>query len=82
MKRTQNMPSWVYLGLWGIQSRRAALGYFIASLIVAIAIAVLSVLMQDYWLASIVLVPFWYWAAIKWGDNNALWPTKEDSAKA
>ena len=38
MKKKENMPSWAYWGLYGINSRKVCVRYFIASLILFISI--------------------------------------------
>ena len=45
MKKKENMPSWAYLGLWGINSRKVLLRYFIGSLILFIVFIILAIIL-------------------------------------
>lgn len=75
MKKKENMPSWAYWGLWGINSRKVALGYFIVTLILSFVIIPVGILVQDYSLLVVPLVPLWYWLSLKWADKNSAWET-------
>ncbi len=59
MKKKENMPSWAYWGLWGINSRKVALGYFIVTLILSFVIVPVGILVQDYSFLVVPLVPLW-----------------------
>ena len=79
MKKKEGMPSWAYWGLWGINSRKVAIGYLIASLVFSLIFIPLGIYIQDYILLSIILMPVWYWQSIKWADNNLAWATAKNS---
>ena len=67
------MPSWAYWSLWGIDSRKTALGFFIASVILTLVFVPLGLYIQDYIALLIIGVPIWYWLSIKWADDNSAW---------
>lgn len=73
MKRKENMPTWAYWGLWGINSRKAALGYFVGTLILSLVIIPFGIMIKDYTFLVFPVVPLWYWLALKWADKNAAW---------
>ncbi len=74
MKKKDNMPNFVYLGLWGINSRRTAWGFVWFS----VALAVVSLIYGFVHPEAFVWVMFlgaawWYLCSIKWVDNNSTW---------
>lgn len=73
MKRKENMPALAYLGLWGINSRKVAMGYFTLSIILTLGAAALAVQIHDFVVMVMALAPVWYWFSIKWADNNNAW---------
>ena len=73
MERQENMPSWVYWGLWSIRSRSTAMAYFDGSLVLSVVIVTAAVIVEYYILCAILVVPIWYWLSIKWVDNNSSW---------
>lgn len=79
MKKTENMPSWAYWGLWGINSRKVALGCFIGTLILSLVLVPVGIMIKDYSFLAFVFVPLWYWLSLKWADNNAAWEKSENS---
>jgi hypothetical protein len=78
MKKKENMPSWVYWGLWGINSRKVALAFVVVTVILSLIVIPLGIMVGDYTLLSIVLVPIWYWSSLKWADKNSAWNTSEN----
>ena len=81
MKRTENMPSLVYWGLWGIRSRAVAVGFLMLSLLLTLLVVYVSVMLNNYKYLIFVLAPLWYWYAIKWVDKNASWNSQDNSYK-
>ena len=79
MEQKDNMPAWAYWGLWGIRSRSAAMAFFVGTLILSVVIVPAAVIIKDYILCVIVLVPIWYWLSIKWVDKNSTWAVQNDS---
>lgn len=73
MKQKDNMPSWAYWGLWGIESRKIAFAFLVISLIFSCILIPVGIIVKKYILLTVVLVPIWYWAAIKWADDNEAW---------
>ena len=73
MKKKENMPSWAYWGLWGINSRKAALAFVVVTAILSLIAIPIGIMIGDYTLLSIVLVPIWYWLSLKWADKNSAW---------
>ena len=79
MKKKENMPSWVYWGLWGINSRKVLLRYFIVSLILSIVVIILAIIINSYSVLVFLLAPIWYWFSLKWADNNSAWEESKNS---
>lgn len=77
MKKLDNMPVWAYWGLWGINTRKVAMTYFIIALILSLAIIPFSIMMKDYLYLCVVLAPIWYWVSIKWADKNNAWNSEK-----
>lgn len=78
MKREKDMPSWVYWGLYTVNSREEAIRYFLIILLFTIFLVVLA-LYRDAMTFSVFfmpLVPLWYKLAINWADKHKIW--KED----
>lgn len=87
MKREDNMPSWVFWGLWGISSRRVAM--YMAIVLGMLALAPIAVMVYLVslsvqltllnWFVFVgcfvfeIAMLFWSWSAIKWVDNNSRW---------
>ena len=76
MERIDDMPEWVYWGLWGIRSRGVALGFMGFCLLAGIASVWIAL---DYPLAWLGLEFFfaagWYWFAVRWVDAHGAWPS-------
>ena len=68
-------PWWVSLGLWGVPGRSAAWGFFWFTLLLAVGcIAAGFVYRLAFFGVGIVLASLWYYAAIRWVDQNSEWP--------
>ncbi len=69
-------PWWVSLGLWGLPGRGWAWGFFWFSMLLAAGSVVAGVLV--FWPAFFgvvfVFAALWYYAAIRWVDQNGEWP--------
>ncbi len=79
MKKKENMPLWAYWGLWGIHSRKVALGFVVVTGVVSLLCIAVGIMVHAYTLLSFPLVPLWYWLSLKWADNNSAWDATEDS---
>lgn len=73
MKRKDNMPAWVYWGLWGIRTRRLAMLFVVFSMILSLIIVPSGVATQDFVLIAFAIVPLWYWLSVRWVDANSSW---------
>ena len=73
MNKKDNMPSWVYWGLWGIKTKKVALAFAIISQVIALIVVLIGIYVEDFFLIAFILVPLWYWLAIKWVDKNSSW---------
>jgi len=74
MKKTDNMPDFVYLGLLGINTRATAYAYAIFCLLLSIGCLIYGFVEPIYFSGiGFVLAAIWYLYCIKWVDNNASW---------
>ena len=74
MKRKDNMPELVYWGLWGINSRSAALGFAWVAVALAAACFIYGFVHPLAFLGMLFLgAAAWYWHSIKWVDKNSTW---------
>ncbi len=73
MKKKEDMPSWAYWGLWGMNSRKVAFIFFIGTLILSLIIISVGIMVKDYSFLVFPLIPVWYWLSIKWADKNYAW---------
>ena len=74
MEKKDNMPSWVYWGLLGIKTRQAALIFVWVCMLIGLICLPLAVIAKDVLLGAIMFpVGLWYWAAIRWVDQNSSW---------
>ena len=69
MSRGNERPILVRLGLWGIQTRSAALAFMWGCIAAAVALAALQIWQGNILLSSAL----WYWYAIRWVDKNEGW---------
>jgi len=74
MKQVEGMPSWVYWGLWGINSRKVAVIFLLIVSLLTLILVPVGVYFHEF--SSVLLIggPIWYWLAIKWADKNLMWP--------
>ena len=74
MDRRNKMPRWVYWGLWGISDRDIAKRFVNLSIAVAVIGLCLTVIYPLAICGVLMLFPaLWYWAAIRWVDENGGW---------
>ncbi len=76
MKRHKDMPSWAYWGLWGINSRKAAMLFFSSTIILSIIMIIVLIqknIFDIILLLGMPLASLWYWVSIKWADKNNVW---------
>jgi hypothetical protein len=74
MKRKDNMPQLVYLGLLGINSKSTA--YFYTILCIAIAALGLIIGFFNPWFffgVPVIGAAYWYYYCIQWVDKNSSW---------
>jgi nucleoside permease NupC len=79
VEKKEDMPSWAYWGLWGINTRKMALGFVVITALISLILIPVGVMVNDYSLIAFVFVPVWYWLSLKWADNNSAWPSKVNS---
>lgn len=79
MKKKDNMPLWVQWALFGINSRKVAMIFFITTFILSLVAIVVGVIIKDYSLATLSFVPLWYGISIKWMDVYSSWTEDECS---
>ena len=77
MKKKENMPSWAYWGLWGINSRMMALGFVLVTALISLILIPVGIMVNDYLLLAFIFVPVWYWVSLKWADKNSVWSDQE-----
>ncbi len=80
MQQRDGMPFWVSLGLWGIGSRKVAMGFTLTCLLAAIlallgyGLGYLSSTKDMLIILAIALFcALWYWSSMRWVDNNGGW---------
>ena len=74
MKRKENMPALVYLGLWGINSRRTAMAFLWVCVVVGVVGIIGAFIYPKLLLLTVsFLSAAWFWYAIRWADKNAAW---------
>jgi len=90
MKKTGDVPIWVYLAFSSIATRKGAL-LLIGSCIVFSVYCIPWVrifpdrdwvgrlfLVDDWsWFAAMVPITLWYWLSLKWVDSNTGWQDSE-----
>ena len=68
-------PAWVKLGLWGLTTRGAALGFTWFSLALAAACGVIGFWYAPVWAGLLLaFAALWYWLSIRWVDKHEGWP--------
>jgi hypothetical protein len=78
MKRKDNMPAFVYWGLWGIKSRGAARGFMWSTLALAFCCFLFGFVHPKafLWMFIFFGAAAWYWYATRWADKNSSWNDK------
>lgn len=74
MKKTENMPDLVFIGLLGINSKTSAYTYLFISL--ALALVSIYLGMKNpifYFGAFFLLASVWYFYCINWVNQNSSW---------
>jgi cell shape-determining protein MreD len=81
-------PAWVEVGLFGIESRKKAMSWFVSSLVGAFLLFIVTVMVLSMMLDAPILVAIlfglilgglvglaslWYWLCIYWMDKNGGW---------
>lgn len=68
-------PLWVSMGLWGLPGRGWAWGFFWFSLILSLGCTIYGFTDWRFFIGSgFILAALWYFAAIRWVDQNSEWP--------
>ena len=93
MKKTGNMPIWVYLAFSSIKTRKGALVLIWACIVFSIYCIPWSLFfasrnwvetifrIDDWtWFAMMIPMTLWYWMSLRWIDNNSGW-TKTEQEK-
>ena len=74
MKVTDNMPSHIRVGLFGINSRKVALVFEAVCLVLGISSFVGSFYFQPIAFGMVFFASaYWYSISIRWADNNSAW---------
>ena len=74
MKRSDNMPLWVFLGLMSVETRKGAMTLVWFCLVAAFICIPVSWYLQDWSYAAMMFaITPWYWFSVKWVDRNASW---------
>ena len=75
MTKRDGMPEWVYWGLWGIKTRRAAMAFFWSCLIAGLVLMplVLVHIRAVIMTGAALLAALYYLASIKCVDRNSHW---------
>jgi hypothetical protein len=68
------MPEFVYLGLWGLGTRRAALAFMWGCVALGAASLVAALRHPPAALgAGFFAAAWWYWHSIRWVDEHSSW---------
>jgi uncharacterized membrane protein YphA (DoxX/SURF4 family) len=74
MKRKDNMPEFVYLGLVGINSKKVAYFYTILCIVIAALCLIIGFFNPWFFFGVAMLgAAHWYYYCIKWVDKNSSW---------
>jgi hypothetical protein len=74
MKRKENMPVFVYWGLWGIKKRFVAMCFLWVSVIMGVVSVLLGFTYPRAFFGILLfLAAFWYGYAMRWVDKNSAW---------
>lgn len=78
--QAEPMPWWVDMGMWGIKDRSTAWLFCGISVVIAVLPSLLAFRNGNpkLYLANVfLLAALWYWACIKWMDDNDGWATRK-----
>lgn len=91
MKKTDDMPIWVFLAFSSIETRHAAVGLIGACVAFTLYcipwslyydghgwVAKLFLLTDWEWFAWMIPLTLWYWLSLKWLDKHQRWPLADD----
>jgi hypothetical protein len=68
-------PLWVSMALWGLPGRGWAWGCFWFSILLALGCIAYGFISWPFFAGAVFfLSAFWYFAAIRWIDQNSEWP--------
>lgn len=74
MKKKDNMPIIVYLGLCGISSKSTAYLYATLCIIIGIVSIFMGIKNPQYFYGTLLFIAaYWYFYCIKWIDKNSNW---------
>lgn len=74
MKRKDNMPELVYLGLLGINSKAVAYFYTIFCILLSLLGLIIGFFNPWFFFCVPMLgAAYWYYYCIKWVDKNSSW---------
>ena len=73
---TLNLPLYVRLGLWGIYTRKTALGFMWGCIAIGAASVAIGFYKPVFFFGSALWVSaLWYLTAIRWVDHRGNWHT-------
>ena len=94
MKKTNDMPIWVFLALSSIETRKGALILIGISVLFSIYCLPWSTFTDSQiwvgkvflingwsWFAMMVPITVWYWVSMKWVDSNGGWAVAREEEK-
>jgi hypothetical protein len=94
MKKTGNMPLWVFLAFSSIKTRKMAVIFVFTSLAFSIYcvpwllffpdqnLVTKIFLIEDWiWFAMMAPMTFWYWLSMRWIDQNLGWGLERDKSE-
>lgn len=67
-------PAWVTIGLWGLPSRGAAMGFLWFTVALAVVCGIAGFRYPLAWSGlAVILASLWYGLAIRWVDRHGEW---------
>lgn len=74
MNKKEGMPELVYIGLLGINSKKAAYAYAVLCIVIALGCLIYGFIEPLYFFGvPMVGAAYWYYYCIKWVDANSTW---------
>jgi hypothetical protein len=86
VRKTTDMPVWVYLAFSSIRTRKGALALIGSSVLFTLYcvpwlhffplprwLARLLLVHNWSWFAMMIPITLWYWLSLRWTDRNAAW---------